>query len=76
MLRGIFVHGKKKSQNCVKAAIAFVCTTCKRHYIITYRAAPTAKNAKHKCKMKNIKTDCSNIIYYKKGNYNRKLTIA
>ena len=45
-------------------------------YIVTYRAAPAAKNAKHKCKMQNIKTECSNIIYYKNSNYNRKLTIA
>ena len=26
----IYVYMKEKSQNCVKAAIAFVCTTCKR----------------------------------------------
>ena len=44
--------------------------------IQTYRATFAAKNAKHKCKMQNIKTECSNIIYYKNSNYNRKLTIA
>ena len=26
-------QGRKKSQNCVKAAIAFVCTTCKRQLL-------------------------------------------
>ena len=26
----IYVYMKEKSQNCVEAAIAFVCTTCKR----------------------------------------------
>ena len=44
--------------------------------IVTYRAAFAAKNAKYKCKMQNITTECSNIINYNNSNDNCTLTTA
>ena len=75
------INYNNRNTNCtLTTAYHFHKTRCRRTdrqaNIVTYEARFAAKNAKDKCKMQNITTDCSNIINYSNSNNNHTLTTA